>query len=438
MERTLYDIVIYFFEMLIAFAFFNKSYENKLKSNKLIMLIGAFLFIACSFVFSYLYNIALNLLLFFIINYAFARICYKITIKSAILYCILLDAIMFASEIFTIFLTSWIFKISVNEFRNDLLVYIILSSISKLLYFAVSQAFSFFIKRKSPMNFEVKKIVPLFVFPILTMASLAIFLFVALETEITAKYQVAISVVSTLSIISCAFIFIYYQLMLEDEAKIMELESEKRLYNLNTTYLNVLEHQNNELQMLFHDTKHHYSALSSFDDIKDVKSYIAKIYSSLEEKNTIKITKNKMLNLILNKYIVVCKNNNIKFDYEAKTTTLDYIDNSELSIILNNILDNAVEAAKMSSEKCIEFSLRCINNMDLLSVVNSCDYPPKHSKDQLLTTKFDKSNHGFGTKIIRKHAKKNNGKYAWFYDADEHRFHSTILFQRKNNESGSV
>ena len=438
MERTLYDIVIYFFEMLIAFAFFNKSYENKLKSNKLIMLIGSFLFIACSFVFSYLYNIALNLLLFFIINYAFARICYKITVKSAMFFCILLDAIMFASEIFTIFLTSWIFKISVNEFRNDLLVYIILSSISKLLYFAVSQAFSFFIKRKSPMNFEVKKIVPLFVFPILTMASLAIFLFVALETEITAKYQVAISVVSTLSIISCAFIFIYYQLMLEDEAKIMELESEKRLYNLNTTYLNVLEHQNNELQMLFHDTKHHYSALSSFDDIKDVKSYIAKIYSSLEEKNTIKITKNKMLNLILNKYIVVCKNNNIKFDYEAKTTTLDYIDNSELSIILNNILDNAVEAAKMSSEKCIEFSLRCINNMDLLSVVNSCDYPPKHSKDQLLTTKFDKSNHGFGTKIIRKHAKKNNGKYAWFYDADEHRFHSTILFQRKNNESGSV
>ncbi len=424
--------------MLIAFAFFNKSYENKLKSNKLIMLIGSFLFIACSFVFSYLYNIALNLLLFFIINYAFARICYKITVKSAILYCILLDAIMFASEIFTIFLTSWIFKISVNEFRNDLLVYIILSSISKLLYFAVSQAFSFFIKRKSPMNFEVKKIVPLFVFPILTMASLAIFLFVALETEITAKYQVAISVVSTLSIISCAFIFIYYQLMLEDEAKIMELESEKRLYNLNTTYLNVLEHQNNELQMLFHDTKHHYSALSSFDDIKDVKNYIAKIYSSLEEKNTIKITKNKMLNLILNKYVVICKNNNIKFYYEVKTADLDYIDDSELSIILNNILDNAVEATMMSSEKCIEFSLRCINGMDLLCVVNSCDNPPKQSKGQLLTTKFDKSNHGFGTKIIKKYAKKNNGKYKWFYDNDEHRFHLTILFQRKNEKSGAV
>lgn len=194
--------------MLIAFAFFNKSYENKLKSNKLIMLIGSFLFIACSFVFSYLYNIALNLLLFFIINYAFARICYKITVKSAILYCILLDAIMFASEIFTIFLTSWIFKISVNEFRNDLLVYIILSSISKLLYFAVSQAFSFFIKRKSPLNFEVKKIIPLFVFPILTMASLAIFLFVALETEITAKYQVYICCVYIIYNFLCIYFYI--------------------------------------------------------------------------------------------------------------------------------------------------------------------------------------------------------------------------------------
>ena len=145
-----------------------------------------------------------------------------------------------------------------------------------------------------------------------------------------------------------------------------------------------------------------------------------------------------MLNLILNKYVVICKNNNIKFYYEVKTADLDYIDDSELSIILNNILDNAVEATMMSSEKCIEFSLRCINGMDLLCVVNSCDNPPKQSKGQLLTTKFDKSNHGFGTKIIKKYAKKNNGKYKWFYDNDEHRFHLTILFQRKNEKSGAV
>ena len=153
-----------------------------------------------------------------------------------------------------------------------------------------------------------------------------------------------------------------------------------------------------------------------------MKSYIAKIYPELEAKNIIKVSNNKMLDLIISKYIVDCKNNNIKFDYEVKTANLDYIDDAELSILLNNILDNAVEAAKNSSERYIEFSLRHIkNNMDLLSVINSCDISPN----------------GFGTKIIKKHAKKNNGKYEWFYDDTEHRFHLTILFQ-KNTKSGTV
>jgi len=179
-------------------------------------------------------------------------------------------------------------------------------------------------------------------------------------------------------------------------------------------------------------------ALSNFDNIDDVKSYIAKIYPELEAKNIIKVSNNKMLDLIISKYIVDCKNNNIKFDYEVKTANLDYIDDAELSILLNNILDNAVEAAKNSSERYIEFSLRHIkNNMDLLSVINSCDISPKHNNSQLITTKFDTNNHGFGTKIIKKHAKKNNGKYEWFYDDTEHRFHLTILFQ-KNTKSGTV
>ena len=137
-----------------------------------------------------------------------------------------------------------------------------------------------------------------------------------------------------------------------------------------------------------------------------------------------------MLDLILNKYIVVCSQKGIKFDYEVKTADLNYIDDSELSIILNNILDNAVEAAEKSSEKRIEFSLRHVqNNMDLLSVINSCDNPPRHNDRQLLTSKSDADKHGFGTKIIKKHVKSNNGRYEWKYDEQSKEFHLTVMFQ---------
>ena len=114
-----------------------------------------------------------------------------------------------------------------------------------------------------------------------------------------------------------------------------------------------------------------------------------------------------------------------------QTANLEYINNVELSIILNNALDNAVESARESKEKIIELSLRHINNMDLLSIVNSCDMPPITQGEKLVTTKRQSKNHGFGSKIIEKHTKSNNGNYEWFYDEKEKRFHLSLLFKSK-------
>ncbi len=430
MLQSLVMIIVYIFGMLTSFCFFSRIYEKKLKSNLLILLIGLLLFVPSSFIFNIFEKEIINLTVFFLINVAYALICFDISFKNAMILSIILDALMFSTEIITVFLFSLILHLPTNGYKNDIHIFIISVSACKLAYFILAQLLSLIIVRIGHKNNNIKQFLPLFIFPVLTIASCAVFLFTALNTEVSTSYKIATTVISVLYIFASIFIFIYYQLIANKEKKINELESEKRLYNLNQTYLEILQHQNNELQMMFHDTKHHYMALSNFENIEDVKNYISKIYPELEEKNIIKISNNKMLDLIISKYIVVCKNNNIKFVYEVKTADLAYIDDSELSVILNNILDNAVEAAKSSEEKLIEFSLRHINNMDLLSVVNSCDIPPKHNNQQLITTKFNTSNHGFGTKIIQKYTKKNNGKYEWFYDGDEHRFHLTIVFQK--------
>lgn len=431
MEWFAVTIIVYFFEMLTSFCYFSKIYEKKKKSNLKILLIGLLLFIPISFIFKIFGNEIINLTLFFIVNVAFALICFNITLKNAAIQSIILDALMFSTEILTIFMLSAIFSFPTDKYKNDIHIFIIVASICKLLYFVSSQLLSFIVIKIGHKNNSIKQFLPLFIFPMLTIASSTVFLFMALNDNMRLPYKIATSVICVLYIFASVFIFVYYQMLANKEEKINELESEKRLYNLNNTYLDILQHQNNELQMIFHDTKNHYMTLNSFDNIADVRLYISKIYPKLEEKNIIKISNNKILDLIISKYIVACKNNNIKFNYEVKTANLDYIDDTELSILLNNILDNAFEAALISNDKQIEFSLRHINNMDLLSVVNSCDNPPKHINKQLITTKFDSSNHGFGTKIIMKHAKINNGKYDWFYDNEEHRFHLTILFQKK-------
>ena len=430
MERQTVMIFVYAFELVVSFCFYSRIYQKKVKSNALILLIGLLLFIPASLVFNLFENEIINLIVFFIINFAFSLICFDISVKNAAAQSVILDAMMYSSEIIAIFVLSCVLHTSTDEYKNDTYALLIAAVICKLVYFIVSQLFSMIILKIGHNDNSLKRFVPLFVFPVLTLISCTLFLYTALRTQVTQIYKITTTAVCILYIIAGIFIFVYYQVLASNELKISELESEKRLYDLNKTYMGVLEHQNDELNMMFHDTKNHYIAISSFDNIEDVRRYVNKICKTYDRKNTLCISNNKMLDLILNKYIVVCSQKGIKFDYEVKTADLSYIDDSELSIMLNNILDNAVEAAEKSSEKRIEFSLRHVqNNMDLLSVINSFDNPPRHNDRQLLTSKSDADKHGFGTKIIKKHVKSNNGRYEWKYDEQSKEFHLTVMFQ---------
>lgn len=434
MEREGIMILVYAFEALISFCFYSRICEKKIKSNALILLIGLLLFIPASLIFNMFENEAINLSIFFIINFVFSLICFDISIKNAAAFSVILDVLMYATEIITIFLLSIILKTSTDNYKSDAYSLMTAAIICKLVYFLVSQLFSAIVIKLGHKDSGIKRFIPLLIFPTLTLLSCTLFLFTALKTEVSSTYKITTSAVCILYIIASIFVFVYYQKLTANEQKINELESERRLYDLNETYMKVLEHQNDELHMIFHDTKNHYIAISSLDNVEDIRKYINKIYKTFDQRSTLSISNNKMLDLILNKYIVICNQKNIKFEYEVKTADLGYIEDSELSIILNNILDNAVEAAEKSEGKRIEFSLRHIqDNMDFLSVINSCDNPPRHSHNRLLTTKFDSDKHGFGTKIIKKHIEMNGGQYKWSYDEENKEFHLTALFQNKSN-----
>ncbi len=438
MNNILYNIFVYVVEMLIAFAFYSKNYNKKISSTTIVLCIGLLLFVPSAFLFVFFNNEIINLVVFFAINLFFGLLCFDIPLKSAILQSVILDSIMYASELITIFLSSSVMGYPIDTYRNNLIAYIVLSSISKIIYLIFSQILSFLIKKDNLAIMKIKYFLPLFIFPVLTLITSSVFLFLALEIELSVVYQTIIFLISTLFIFSCIFMFIYYQMLLEKEAKIDELESEQKINSINKSYLDILEQQNDELQMMFHDTKHHYITLGSFENINDVKNYIETLYPILEEKNKARISNNKMIDIIVNKYIMICGNAGIKFSYEVKTSDLSYIDSVVLSAILNNALDNAIEAAQNSKEKTVDFSLRHINNMDMLSVVNSCDHSPEHVGNRLITTKKHVQSHGYGSKIIKRNTEENNGKYEWFYDKIDKKFHLTLLFQNNINSKKQV
>ena len=90
--RFVYDLILYVFEFLISFAYFGRMYDKKLKSNRSVFAVGIPLFVGVSVIYNLFSNVVLNLLLFFLVNLIFAKICFNASIKNAIIHSISLDA----------------------------------------------------------------------------------------------------------------------------------------------------------------------------------------------------------------------------------------------------------------------------------------------------------------------------------------------------------
>ena len=67
------------------------------------------------------------------------------------------------------------------------------------------------------------------------------------------------------------------------------------------------------------------------------------------------------------------------------------IENYDIVTILSNLLDNAVDAAKISKEKHIAVETDFRNDFSIIIVSNSCDVSPSFNDSELpLTTKKHK------------------------------------------------
>lgn len=427
--ELIFDIFLYTFEMIIAFVFISYNYDKKRNKTINILFIGFFIFLTGALFLKFINNEILNLAVFFILNLLFFIICFKIKIKEAIIYSVLLDAVMFGAEMITLFLSSYIMKIPTDTYKTNPAAFYILTIISKVIYFAVAQFIAFIVNKLNFKSNDSARFIPLFIFPFISIAISVLFLRMSFVNNYDNRYNISFILLSIIMIIACIYIFVYYQRLAKNDAYLNQLQTENKLLQINNDYLEVLKHQNNEMRMLFHDTKNHFLTIASIDNIEEIDSYIKGVIGDIQKYDIVQLTNNRLLDLLLSKYSALCNNNNIKLNIEVRTANLDYVPDSDLSMIINNLMDNAFESAKQSKEKIIDFSLIRVNNFDILKVSNSCDTPPIDNAHKLLTTKKSKAEHGFGTRITEKYAKKNNAEYEWLYENDKNLFITTIIFK---------
>lgn len=231
--ELIFNVFLYIFEMITAFVFISHNYDKK--QNRLFksLLIGFLVFLIGAIFLTFINNEIANLTVFLILNLSYFILCFKIKIKEALIYSVLLDAVMFGTEMITIYFASYIMKIPTDTYKTNPTTFYILTIISKIMYFAVSQFIAFIINKLKFKNDNSSRFIPLFIFPVLSIATAYLFLRMSFVNNYNNKYNISFVILNTIMIIACIYIFVYYQRLAKNEAYMNELQTENKLLEIN-------------------------------------------------------------------------------------------------------------------------------------------------------------------------------------------------------------
>lgn len=427
--KTAVIAFLYIVELFIAINCLGDIVNEKFRKIYTV-LIGA-LFYAFAFSVHHINeNPILNIALFFTVNCLFAFLCFDCKALKAALLAFFLSATMASTEFISMTLLSWVYDGDINTYNQNIATYTTAVLLSKTLYFLTTKLLVYFGFGIS-VSKKMKTPPFLFLFPVCSIVILIAFWTISSSYELNGTIDIMITVSSITVLLSIILTYAFYGKTTRELDELYKAQKEAERVNADIAYYAILDKQNDKLKTFIHDEKNHLSVIKSLADNEEINEYVDKIYGEIAHYSMFGNTKNKMLDLMINKYQYICEAENIELYVSIKTANLLFIESPDLISLLGNLLDNAVEAAKSSVDRKIDLSINRVNGLDILTCTNSCDTAPQATGKNLKTTKNDDGVHGLGIRSIKSVVKKYKGNFEWNYDKEENSFTVYIAFKNK-------
>ncbi len=209
----------------------------------------------------------------------------------------------------------------------------------------------------------------------------------------------------------------------EQKMKQIQILQERNRERINAYQEMNMDYQNQK--QILHDYSnqiHCIHGLLQSRKYQDAKEYATKLVGFMEENMEIIDVKNTILNVVLNQKYRTARNQKISMIFQINNLTNLWIEDTDMVIILSNLLDNAIEACrKLKGNKVIRLKIIREKRQLVLSVQNPVVNPVEINGNEIKTSKSDKKNHGIGLKNVQMVIEKYKGfgniyyKDGWFY-----------------------
>ena len=207
--------------------------------------------------------------------------------------------------------------------------------------------------------------------------------------------------------------FLYLRNTYRKNRELMEVKQKLDTQEFNTKLYEQMKESYEANRKLKHDLVGHIGMIKELMDVdvEKAKDYIDQLYGHIDQ-TSIAMSESEAINCILNSRCDRIKKENISVKYEIEST-LDTIKDFDLTIILGNLFDNAIEAQAYVEDKRIRVQIWEDDKYHYINFINHCNMGIIHEVNgEFKTTKTnDAGIHGIGISNVKECVKWYHGQF---------------------------
>ena len=212
---------------------------------------------------------------------------------------------------------------------------------------------------------------------------------------------------------------------LSSQQEVLRIQHQNELFG--EQYQKIFENTENVRKMR-HNMIHHLIALQNFLDNSDTqkaREYLMQYLEDTRKYELLHFCGNSVVNMLVSHYYALAKEQDIDFTVRIMIPDELPVQDTDLSVLLGNLLDNALSAAKKAadSERFVNLNMIYSGKMLAVTVDNGFDGNVNRDGKNYLSTKQGHS--GIGLKSLANIAEKYNGGVEFTHDKVE--FHSAVM-----------
>ncbi len=208
---------------------------------------------------------------------------------------------------------------------------------------------------------------------------------------------------------------IYKAIVYKNERNLFKQQNEAL-----SNQMEIISQSNEAIRLLKHDYKDHLLMLAKLfenGNSNEALEYIETILGNIDNE-AFANSNNYVIDSVLNFKLRNIKRSDIALDLSINVPLSINIIPHDLTVIIGNLVDNAISACLKSKEKILSIKIDCKMNNLIILIDNSYDGKILSENGILKTTKLYKENHGLGITSVKKIIEKYDGDINFDYTSD--------------------